>query len=119
MLPVASGIPGNEELSSAYPMDQYLEMTLFSLNTALQEAEAMGKQKRTIRKLKRRMALCNAYLALVRACIPVIRKYHAEPLYIINRFWQGYFTWDNLMQQRLPSVHDFYTWYCDCNNIEE
>jgi hypothetical protein len=117
MLPIAPVITKNKEANSAYPIDQYLELTLLSLSSALKEAEARGRPNRTIRKLKRRMALCNAYLALIRSCMPVIRKYHAEPLYIINRFWQAYLTWDNLMRGRLPSVSDFYTWYFDSNNI--
>jgi hypothetical protein len=119
MIPITPVIPENKEASSVYPIDQYIELTLLNLSTTLKEAEAKGMQSRTIRKLKRKMALCNAYLALIRNCIPVIRKYHAEPLYVINRFWQGYLTWDNLIQGRLPSVRDFYTWYCDSNNLDE
>jgi hypothetical protein len=109
----------NDEVSPAFPMDQYLEFTLLSLNVTLEEAEAEGQQKRKIRKLKRRMALCNAYMVLIRNCMPVIIKYHAEPLYVINKFWQAYFTWDNLVREQLPSVMDFYTWYCDSNNMDE
>lgn len=119
MLPVTPVILKNEDKNQASAIGLLLELTLLRLDVALKEAEIRGKQNRTIRKLKRRTALCNAYLGLIRNCIPVIRKYHTEPIYIINRFWQAYVTWDNLILGRLPSVCDFYNWYCDSNNVDE
>jgi hypothetical protein len=106
------------QISSAYMQGEHLEQILAHLLKSLADAEA-AMQKRHARKLKRRIGLCTAYLNLIRFCAPVISKYHAKPLYIINQFWTPYLSLDNLVSGYLPTVADFFSWYCDSNTSWE
>jgi hypothetical protein len=96
--------------------DNYLELTIAGLESALTQAEA-ARKKRLIRKLKRRIGLCSAYLLLIRQCIPLIRAYHAKPLYIVNQFWHSFLSFDNLLTGNMPVKADFFSWYCGDDTV--
>ncbi len=96
----------------------YFEKTLQSLLRELNKAEQRTAGKRKIRRLKRQIDFCNAYLLLLQECLTVIAPFHPHPIYLVNRFWTDFNTWDNFCDGIYPSGKDFFSWYFDSKTIE-